>query len=197
MIYHIFNRGVWKNAIYLNKQDYDRFLHQLLVMQFNQRFDNIRRHIQGSTLNKVKLEDRLIELLAFCLMPNHFHLLARQLKEGGISKYMQKIQTGYSMYFNKKHESSGHVFQGRYKKVPLSDINETCYVSAYIHRNPDKLKGKTSKGYIWSSYQDYLFENRWPELLNKELVLSEFNNPKHYQKYVETVLIRKGMELKA
>lgn len=124
-------------------------------------------------------------------MPNHFHLIVKELEEGGIAKYMQRILTAYTKYFNLRHTKSGHLLQGSYKSVFLEDDRQFMHVSAYIHKNPTELKnwkGNEDK-YPWSSYQDYILENRWGKLLSRDLILDHFSEKKgndSYRNFVET-----------
>ncbi|MCR4279238.1 MAG: transposase, partial [Candidatus Zambryskibacteria bacterium] len=143
-------------------------------------------------LMTTKRGNQLVEIGAYCLMPNHFHLLLRECGEGGISLFMQKLSTAYTMYFNKKYERTGALFQGRFKAEHLYNDNYLKYIFSYIHLNPislldknwkeHKLKDKSKANkyldsYSFSSYLDYANENsRIPEgnILNK----SEF--PKYF-----------------
>lgn len=185
-IYHIYNRGVEKRKIFLDNQDYFRFIHDLF--EFNDeamagRFKNIR----GSTsdpgvLDLEKKQDLIVEILAFCLMPNHFHILLRQLSNDGIVKFMQKLGTGYSMYFNEKNQRVGGLFQGRFKAVLVDNESYFIYLPYYIHSNPLDLimpewkeKGirdwkKAShflESYRWSSYLDYIDKKNFPSVISK------------------------------
>lgn len=173
--YHIYNRGTEKRNIFLDTSDYKRFL--TLLYLANQS-DAVHLQLQGRTLKELSGEragEPLIEIAAYCLMPNHFHLLARELEEGGVSKFMQKLMTGYTMYFNKKRERSGSLFQGKFKATHVDDDRYLHYLISYIHLNPVKLiepkwkeTGITDRvaaeqylaRYEPSSYRDYLGEKR-------------------------------------
>lgn len=138
--YHIFNRGVDKRNIFLSKADYRRFLYLLYLANGEQpvRIHNDKRK-QEEIFTKELRDDRLVDIGAFCLMPNHFHLLLRERKEGGISNFIHKVSTGYSMYFNKKNERTGALFQGRFKAVHVTTDQYLKYLYAYIHLNPVSL----------------------------------------------------------
>jgi putative transposase len=129
-IYHLYNRGVEKRDIFLDRHDYLRFIHDLFefndtesVLPSNVRFalrnprGAAERHLQQclevrppNREGNFRKAKRLIEVLSYCLMPNHFHLMVRQVEEGGITKFMQKLGTGYAMYFNQKYERVGGLF---------------------------------------------------------------------------------------
>jgi putative transposase len=124
-------------------------------------------------LDEIKIGERLVAIGAYCLMPNHFHILLKEITEGGISKFMEKLTTAYSKYFNKKHNHSGVLFQGRFKAEHVDNDEYLKYLFAYIHLNPVKLieprwrdngiqNSKVAKSYLsdykHSSYSDYAKE---------------------------------------
>lgn len=196
--YHVYNRGVNKQDIFYDERDWVRFLISILFSQSPLDVNNpgylVTKFIGHPMLDNSKLlgrvvKDRYVELVGFCLMPNHFHLIVKEHKEGGIAKYMQRVQNAYTKYFNTKHQKSGHLFQGPYKIVHVEDNEQLLYLSAYIHRNPLDLpksviskiighpmldKMKKEEIYPWSSYQDYLGENRFEGLLVPEVITEQF-----------------------
>ena len=99
--YHIYNRGTDKRQIFSDNADYVRFIHYLYGFNDNKIIPNFSRDIEGGPASNIKPRDLLVEIVAFCLMPNHFHLILKQVKDGGITKFMRKLSTGYVMYFNK------------------------------------------------------------------------------------------------
>ena len=205
--YHILNRGSNKQIIFFDNNDRIRFLFLILYFQSAITFENISRivkefansptFIQHSVLNKgndgvgiVKdvVKSRTVELVAFCIMPNHFHLILKEVKEGGIANYMQRVLNSYTKYFNTKYQRSGHLFQGPYKAVHIQSDKQLLYLSAYIHHNPRELKewvGK-EKQYTWSSYQDFIFKNRFNNLLLPDIITSQFKNKGEYQEFLKT-----------
>ncbi|MDP2676647.1 MAG: transposase [bacterium] len=195
--YHIFNRGVRKENIFLETDDYIRILFLILYLQVPIPFRNIGRFVDlykkrgyflpRSEVDEV-LENREVELCAFSLMPNHYHLLVHELKENGISSYLQRVQVAYAMYFNKKYRKSGYVFQGRFQSVHVQRDRQLSYLSAYIHLNARELKKWKNKeaAYPWSSYQDVVYKNRWGDLLSHSIYSGQFNSNKEYKKFVET-----------
>lgn len=123
-------------------------------------------------------------------MPNHFHLLIREKTNdsNGVSRYLQRIQTGYAKYFNAKYKKRGHLFQNVFRAIPVETDEQLLYLSAYIHRNPRELRewrGKEDQ-YPWSSYQDLIKNNRWGELLKPGVILNQFSDNNSYHKFVET-----------
>jgi putative transposase len=156
-IYHIYNRGAHKQKIFTNNIDYSRF--QLLLHLGNTRksvhISNLLTHYKGKTFIKVYEdiqipdEEMLVDVLAYTLMPNHFHLILHQAKENGISTFLQKISTAYSMYFNKKYKHSGTLFQGAFKSRHVGTGDYLRWLFAYVYLNPFEmvsgLKKHTSK----------------------------------------------------
>lgn len=198
--YHIFNRGSFRQNIFLEKADWQRFLFSTLYFQADEPFTHIPRVTSGFSLETGFpvsdavttriLANRSVELVAFCLMSNHYHLLVREVEEGGIASYMQRIGNGYTKYFNSKHERSGHVFQGAYKAVHVKDDRQLLYLSAYIHRNPRDIpdwKGREFE-YPWSSLQDFTTANRWGGLIVPDIITGQFEQTKesNYADFVRT-----------
>src|SRR3989339_1119251 len=194
--YHIFNRAVNKQVIFHDTSDYFRFLFLTLYFQspiiFQQLGRKVKEFVQSRALDSVEedeiIKKRRVELVAFCIMPNHFHLIVKELDEGGIAAYMQRVLTSYSKYYNTKYEKSGHVFQGPYQAVHVEDNRQLLHLSAYIHRNPREIPKwfKKEDRYSWSSYQDFIGENRWSDLLLSDIVLGQFKDKKHYHEFVKT-----------
>ena len=118
------------------------------------------------------------KLHAFCLMPNHFHLLIEQVNEVPVSKLISKLCTSYSKYVNKKYKRIGHVFQDQFKSVLVENNPQLMWTSAYIHMNPVKDKiVKHPEKYLWSSYNDYV-NNRNLPIINKDLLIKTFGDEK-------------------
>lgn len=174
--YHVYNRGNLKQTLFYDKADYIRFLFLLLHQQSPVSLPQTNRFVKNylkkgvfsvnqEDLSKI-IDGKFIELVNFCVMPNHFHLTVKAINDDGLSKYMHKLGNAYSQYFNKRYEMTGHVFQGTYKAKLVDSDQQLAYLSAYIHRNPHELDGWKNKAaaYPWSSYQDYR-NNRWGELL--------------------------------
>ena len=143
--YHIYNRGVEKRDIFLDEQDYAVFLNYL------KKYLSPSSSRSGSDPHELATE---IDLLSFCLMPNHFHLLVKQSTRSGITKLVRAICTNYVMYFNKKYERVGTLFQGKYKAVLVNKDAYLLHLSRYIHLNP--FPKSNPKFYEYSSYSYYL-----------------------------------------
>ncbi|MBI5045702.1 MAG: transposase [Candidatus Niyogibacteria bacterium] len=190
--YHIVNRGTEKRRIFLNHKDYERFIANMVA--FNTENDP-RLNISRYNLNKIFQHiptNRLVKIHAFCLLPNHFHLLLEQLAENGISRFMHRLEMGYARYFNILHNRNGNLFQGAYKLVPMEDEAHQLYLPIYIHLNPlDLLPTEKHwrengikdhhqamaflKKYPWSSFTEYYGTGNLP-FISKELLNDLYKN---------------------
>jgi putative transposase len=171
--YHVYNRGVEKRIIFNDDQDYRMFLALLkryLLVDENESHRSPKRQLYTPVGKEV-------ELLAYCLMPNHFHLLFYQLDKDGITKLMRRVITGYVMYYNAKHKRVGALFQGKYKASLVNADDYLSHISRYIHLNP-----RDYKSWPYSSL-GYYKGNKDSGWLHKDKVLSIFNNDNF--KYLE------------
>lgn len=182
-IYHIYNRGVEKRKIFLDDKDHKVFL-SYLKTALSPRLDvsKITKNftLQGSTLKGMPRQPKnfhgSIELLAYCLVPNHFHFLIKQLTEKAIKDFMQSLFTRYSMYFNLKYKRVGTLFQNIYKAALVMEEPYLLHLSRYIHRNCLTYVKNLLDGY--SSYAEYLRlrHNPW---VKPDLILSYFDTVRH------------------
>lgn len=171
--YHVYNRGVEKRLIFLDDVDYGMFLAQFKKYLIGEKEDNKNRH------KYTPLGDE-VQLLSYCLMPNHFHLLLYQTSNDGIEKLMRRVMTGYAMYFNNRYNRVGSLFQGRYK---ASRINADAYlqhISRYIHLNP-----KNYLEWPYSSMNYYRWDTPAPAWLNTDHILSIFGSREEYCEFVD------------
>lgn len=203
-IYHIYNRGVEKRDIYLNDKDYYRFIHNLFEFNNKRAARNVYyRQSYEVQLHKIAQSPRklLVEILAFCLMPNHYHLLLRQKVNNGVVNFMQKLGTGYSNYFNIKYDRVGSLFQGRFKAVPVDTELYLLHLNFYIHTNPLELVFpewkekriispekaiKFLENYRWSSFIDYTGVKNFPSVTQRRFLIDYFNsiNAGEYKKVI-------------
>jgi len=137
--YHLYNRGTEKRIIFLDEQDYRHFLFLMYVCNTEK---SITLRSVGEFFDR---EETIVDIGAFCLMPNHFHVLVREKIKNGISTYMRKLLTGYSMYFNKKYKRTGKLYEGVFKSTHASKDTYLKYLYSYIHLNPAKLIDKNWK----------------------------------------------------
>ena len=199
--YHLYNRGTEKRNIFIGKFDYQRFLTLLYIANGSIAVD---LKLQGRTLYEIRDIDRgesLVNICGYVLMPNHFHLLVQQKEPHGISTFMRKLGTGYTMYFNARNERSGVLFQGKFKAKHIIDDVYLQYFLAYIHLNPIKLieptwketgiKDKDQarrylKKYKYSSFVDYCGQQRIENcIIEKNKMPSTLRMPNDFERSVE------------
>ena len=142
-LYHVLNRGVEKRQIFLDDQDRKRFVSGLDLFNDRQPVDNLRLVINGTLIRPTRSkENHLVDIHAWCLMGNHYHLLVSERIEGGITRFLMKLNVGYAKYFNERYKRSGTLFQGRTKKVHITKDLHFLHILNYIHLNPlDFSKG--------------------------------------------------------
>lgn len=180
--YHIYNRGVEKRSIFENARDYNRLIKTIKYYQLAGPKPKLSKFLNSST-SKPASGSKLIELTCYCLMPNHFHFLIKQLKEGGITEFVSKLSNSYTKYYNTKHKRVGHLLQGEFKAVLVETDEQFIHLSRYIHLNPiASLLVKDLKDFKWSSYEEYI--NNSNGLCAKEEILAFFKTPKDYKQFV-------------
>ena len=207
-------RALDDNLIFKDTDDYFRGIFS--VYEFNNA-NSVeiwrRRRDRITEKNKEKLWDigsptildgrnKFVEVLAFCFMPNHIHLLVRQIKDGGVSKFMQKIGIGLSKYFNKKYKRKGHVFQDAFNSVHIENDNQFMATVSYIFTNPIALiepKWKESgirnhsakevvdflEKYKWSSYQDSIEIKNFSSVTQREFLLEMMGGTKGLKEVIK------------
>ena len=136
--YHIYNRGNSKQKIFRNEGDYQRFVALLYVTNTTNYLD-LRTAKTADDVFTFGRDKEQVAIGAYCLMPNHFHILLTPLTEDGVKNFMHKLSTGYSMYFNKKYFRTGSLFEGRFKSEYVNEDRYLKYLFSYIHLNPVKL----------------------------------------------------------
>lgn len=197
--YHLYNRGVDKRKIFLDEHDHRRFIKLLYLANGNSPF--VFRDVEDNPLADIDRNTPLVAIGAYVLMPNHFHILVKEIIPGGISSFMEKLLTGYSTYFNKRHERTGTLFQGTYQARHLFQNEYLKYIFAYIHLNPVKLiqsdwresglKNKTlAKNFVekyqYSSYPEYTGVRREEGLiLSKNDFPDYFSEPHAFKEFLE------------
>lgn len=213
--YHIYNRGTEKRDVFMDTGDYDRFLALMYLCNSLEpvHIGNSSRRQSSEGLENLLTGERgetLVDITAYCLMPNHFHLLIREKEVNGTSCFMQKLLTGYTMYFNRKYERTGTLFQGKFKASHVAEDRHLKYLLSYIHLNPVKLfdpkwkengirDRKKAKQYLreyhYSSYLDYLGQTRCASVILNQSVLPEYFSEAHdFESYVDEWLLFKSSE---
>ena len=180
-IYHIYNKGVAKQTVFLNNEDFSIFLYYLSSYllpseKVLQRYPDTPLRIYSKNL-----ADEL-ELLSYCLMPNHFNLILKSKFKDSIPKLMKQLSNAYTFYFNSKYQSRGQVFEGVYKCIEINS-EQLIHLVRFIHLNPlNAFLVDNPKNYQWSSHSEYL--QRLPNLCNIEFVLSSFPSLKQWEQFI-------------
>jgi putative transposase len=191
--YHAYNRGVDKRKIFQDTGDYERFL---ISMEFlNDENDGLmltwrdfkRTHPRAKLLDfplDKQRRRRLVEFVVYCLNPNHYHLMLRQLVDRGVERFMHKLGTSYTNYFNTKNERSGSLFQGSFKAVHIKSSAKLLYLSAYINEN-HAIHGYKNRAWKYSSLQDYLGKIK-SGFCDKDVIMGNFNDDsKEYAEFLK------------
>ena len=213
-LYHVLNRGVDKRVIFYDSQDFVRFVHYLYECNNGAPIKNTFRVLSKDAGQMCDIgcrtlkRERIVDVHAWCLMKNHFHLILSPRIDGGISKFMQKVMIGYVKYFNEKYKRSGTLFQGKTKKIPIESESHFYHILHYVHLNPlDYLDGATDwrereiddvdgalahlKMYKWSSYLDYSGVKNFPSVISREFfgeVFGDYN--KEISRYLKSIARR-------
>ena len=216
---HVYNRGNRKQEIIRQSKDRWHFLEMLYYFNTNSSTGRPFRDLKKTEMERSNLSKQgrnpfvwpgiwpsrkpIVKIMAFCLMPNHYHLLLSPRVEKGIPQFMKKLNAGYAKYFNKKYERVGALFQGRYKQIIVTDDTHFLHMPFYIHFNPldlshpewrennisDPRKAlEFLKSYKWSSHLDYLVIKNFSSILNKKILMEIFESNKDYEKLVENYL---------
>lgn len=202
-VYHLILKAIDNNLLFKDANDYYRGVFSIyefnnanpVTIQARRKVRaTFKKFLQQSEADRARgsifVEDdkreRLVEVMSFCLMPNHIHLLARQTKDGGISKFMQKIGGGYGGYFNRKYQRKGYVFQDRFESVLIKNNNQLKIIFVYIHanpisliepgwkktgiKNPEEVLRFLEKEYKWFSYPDFIGGENFPSVTDRDLL---------------------------
>jgi len=198
--YHIFNRGVDKRDVFLDEGDYLRFLKSLKEFNNDSTHDQRvyiknrtrRTELSSETSELSSVNDALpkfVDIICYCFNPNHFHLLLKQLNEKGIEKFMHKLGSGYTNFFNIKYKRSGSLFQGTFKAVKIVSNEHLLWVSAYVNANA-QIHGltKDAANYKWCGYPEYLGLNT-KNFCHKDVIVKQFKDTEKFKKFMNDCII--------
>ncbi len=189
--YHVYNRGTEKRDIFSDRDDIPRFIESMV--EFNvlepigSLFENsFRRKNQLGSRTSKDTDKKLVNIVAYCLNPNHYHFILEPVTEKGIEKFMQRLGTGYTKYFNNKYDRTGALFQGKFKAIHIDSNEYLLHISAYVNLNNrvHRLGGSTSK----SSWIEYSVHQSGNGICEKGAVLSQFRRPEEYIVFAEESL---------
>jgi len=160
--YHIFNRSIAKFVIFNDEEDFSRFTELLDLcryMDFNYRYSAFK-NLQPANQKAIKYsfsDNRLVEIVAYCIMPTHVHLLLKQVVDNGVTKFMSKVLNSYTRYFNTRHHRKGPLWEGHFKNVLVKNDEQLLHLTRYIHLNPSSA-GLVKDPFEWanSSLAEYV-----------------------------------------
>lgn len=192
-IYHVFNRGINRQPTFTNKVELRRAINVVNYYCFCKLPSRFSKFLKLSNEERIKIMDELVklnekltEVIALCLMPNHFHFILKQVVDNGISKFVGNFQNSYTRYFNIKNDRDGSLFLDQFKAVRITTDEQLLHVSRYIHLNP--LTSFVVKNlnelfkYAWSSLPEYLTGESG--VYNKEIVLGFFKHKEGYKQFI-------------
>jgi len=187
-IYHVLNRGVEKRSIFMEQNDYLRFIYDLYEFNDAKPTLNVNYSFKNMGLRNpyIRERDTIVHIHAWCLMKNHYHLLLSERVENGLTMFLRKLNVGYANYFNEKYKRVGSLFQGRTKRIHVNSEAYFLHILNYIHFNPldyrpatrawreralkkPKLAHEYLLKYRWSSYPDYCGKRNFPSLISTEV----------------------------
>lgn len=188
--YHVYNRGVDKRDIFSDKFDLDRFFRSMkefnTIEPIGSIYENSFTKTElGNSVAKSKVsKKRLVNFVCYCLNPNHYHFLLEQVSEKGVEKFMHRLGTGYTQYFNRKNKRSGALFQSKFKAAYIDTNEYLLHLSSYINQNGKvhKINSSLHK----SSLDEYLGKEKG--ICSKEIIVDQFKNIKEYCDYMKDSL---------
>ncbi len=190
--YHIFNRGVARAPTFVSRAEYKQAMLTLSYYRYAKppvslaRFKEFSQEERQQLLDSLRKAEKLVEIVAFVLMPNHFHFLLKQNQNNGISKFASQFTNSYTRYFNTLNDRVGPLFQGVFKSVHVETDEQLIHLSRYIHLNPvvsNVIRESDLLAYPWSSLSDYVGDGVSAQI-STESVLSHFKNPQEYKRFV-------------
>ncbi len=199
--YHIYNRGVDKRDIFVDTHDSKRFLQSMIEFNTLEPIGSIYEATRTPKYKTLKPTPKfgglaaknklvLVNIIAYCLNPNHFHLILEQVADQGISKFMHKLCGGYSWYFNNKYNRGGTLFQGKFKAKHIDSNEYLLHLSVYVNRNNfvHKIGGKAAKK-VLSSWSEYNKSNLRHNICEKKIVLKQFKTKNAYKNFADESLV--------
>lgn len=192
-IYHVFNKGIDGRPTFTDKREYVRAITTIQFYQFLNPPIKLSKFLELEKTRQDKIASKpdgqkLVRILAYCLMPNHFHFLVEQISEKGISKFLGQFQNSFTRYFNTKNNRLGSLFLDQFKAVRVETDEQLLHLSRYIHLNPYTSAVVENflklQQYPWSSLVSYTSSYN-DGITNPETVLGFFKNPKLYLKFLE------------
>ncbi|MBI5400540.1 MAG: transposase [Candidatus Yonathbacteria bacterium] len=194
--YHVYNRGVDKRNIFSDEFDVQRFFQSMeefnVIDPIGSIYQNsfTKNTTKDSQLGSSTPKLKLVNFICYCLNQNHYHFILEQVSDKGIEKFMHRLGTGYTNYFNKNNKRNGALFQGKFKAVHIDSNEQLLHVSAYVNLN-DKMHqlGSSTPKLVKSrsSWGEYTADSK-DNFCSKDIILEQFKNTKEYRKFAEASL---------
>jgi len=198
--YHIFNRGADKRVIFSEQNELKRFFQNMeefnTIKPIGSIYQNSFR--KNKLRNQVSKQEKSVNFICYCLNPNHYHFILKQLVDRGIEKFMHRLGVGYAKYFNQKHDRKGVLFEGPFKATLIDTDEYLLHLSVYVNLNykVHQLRNQVSK----SSWDEYMGDkkNNKNDFCEKDIVLNQFKDVLEYKKFAENSLrgIRERKDMK-
>lgn len=188
--YHIINRSIAKYIVFNDAQDYSRIIELIDLCRYSDFlykysiFLELTDQYQNQFISRLKITSlKLVDIIAYCIMPTHIHLILKQNVDGGISKYMAKVFNSYTRYFNIRHQRKGPLWEGRFKNILVKDDEQMLHLTRYIHLNPTSA-GLVKKPEDWqfSSYYEYINDIKGSTICDFKTIIDM--KPKQYKNFV-------------
>jgi len=195
--YHIFNRGVDKRDIFVDKKDYERFHLSLILMNDeknglmfqwkNYKAAHPRMILDEFLRLSLKERKKMVNVVAYCLNPNHYHLILKQTRSRGIEKFMHRLSTGYTMFFNERYHRNGSLFQGSFKATHIDSNVLLLHLAVYVNCNCEIHGIARAELYDWCSFPDYLKKRR-SNILSKNIISDQFKNTQSFKDFSKSYI---------
>lgn len=196
--YHIYNRGVDKREVFSDKKDFFRFLISLELLNDKQdgamiKWRDYKNYAKNASLDdflKLNFRNReyLVDIVSYCLMPNHYHMILKQRVEKGIEKFLQKLGTSYTKYFNERNRRNGALFQGRFKSSLIKSEGLLSRLSVYVSCNSEVHKIRPAKNYPWCSFLHHIGKTK-NSLVRDEAFRGDFKNTMELEEYAKENIV--------
>ena len=192
--YHIYNRGVDKRQVFLDDKDFSRFLISMNLLNDKEdgamiKWRDYKKYVKNASINdflKLNFRSReyLVDIISYCLMTNHYHMILKQRVEKGIEKFLQKLGTSYTKYFNERNKRNGALFQGRFKSSLIKSEGSLSRFSVYVSCNSEVHKVSLAKNYPWCSFPHHIGKSK-SDLVRDEDFRKEFRSAGDLEEYAK------------
>lgn len=190
--YHVYNRSVEEREIFLDEEDYRKFIRGLRDFNnksfYEERAQIIEKYGWKELSSFLEKVEKVVEVAFYSVVSTHYHFILRQLIDDGIPKFLHKNGTSYTNYFNKKYNHSGHIFRGPYKAIHIDNNDYLLWLSGYVNGNIEIHRLGEAENYLWSSFRSLLRLEENKILSGTEIVLRQFKDIEEYKKFVRIVI---------